>query len=178
MTGSGQFQSPQPLAIRPATELDYGSISRIFHEAVRKTARADYTEEQVRAWSPQALPASHWQRRTAELQVKVAVIGKEVVGFIGFSQSGYLDLLFVQPGFTKQGVGRQLLAAAEEHLRRAGVKLAWTEASRTAQPFFSKMGYEFVRDQTVLCNGVALQNARMEKTFPSPARTTSDRQPG
>lgn len=151
------------MVIRSPTGPDYGPIGQIFHESVRQTARGDYTEEQVRAWSPEALPASHWRKRTAELEVRVAVIGKKIVGFIGFSRSGYVDLLFVKPGFTRRGIARRLLTAAEEILRRAGVKSSWTEASMTARPFFRKMGYALVREQTVLCNGVELCNARMEK---------------
>src|SRR5438445_533568 len=80
------------LVIRPVLESDFGAIGRVFHDAVHEIARRDYTEKQLRAWSPGALGAEHWQQRTARLEVRVAVVEREVAGFIGFSRSGYIDL--------------------------------------------------------------------------------------
>lgn len=48
---------------------------------------------------------------------------------VGFTMAqisdGYLFACFVRPGFEGQRIGRALMDAAEEGLRRAGVKQAW-----------------------------------------------------
>jgi ribosomal protein S18 acetylase RimI-like enzyme len=48
------------------------------------------------------------------------------VGFtIAQISEGYIFACFVRPEFEGQGIGRALMNAAEEGLRRAGVKQAW-----------------------------------------------------
>lgn len=149
--------------IRPILDPDLGAIGRIYHDAVRQVAKHDYTEEQVRAWSPRPFDAAHWQHRITNLVVRVAVLENVVVGFIGFAPFGHIDLLFVRPEFVRRGIARALLLDAERDLAQSGVKTAWTEASLTARDFFQAMGYQLVREQTVCCGGIDLRNFRMER---------------
>ena len=165
------------LVVRPALESDFGAIGGVFHEAVRQIARRDYTDEQVRAWSPGQLDAAHWQRRTAKLEVRVAVLESVVAGFIGFSHSGHIDLLFVRPEFVRRGIARALLLEAENSLGPLGVETAWTEAGLTARGFFQAMGYGTVREQTVCCGGVELRNYRMEKVLTQAMRCSQQPPP-
>jgi putative acetyltransferase len=151
--------------IRPAMPGDFGAIACVFHEAIHQIAKRDYTEGQLRAWSPSQRTAEHWRRRTGELEVKVAVTENVLAGFIGFSRSGYIDLLFTRPDFVRRGIARALLLEAETMLRQLGVRTAWTQASLTARDFFQVMGYVILREQTVRCSGVELGNYRMEKTL-------------
>ena len=159
------------LMIRPALESDFAAIGRVFHSAVRRIANRDYTEEQVRAWSPGEFGAERWQQRTAKLEVRVAVLDNVIAGFIGFSHSGYIDLLFVAPEFARRRIAAALLLEAESALRLLGVKAAWTEASLTAHGFFQAMGYSTVREQTVCIRGVSMRNYRMEKLMAKDAAT-------
>jgi putative acetyltransferase len=154
-----------PLVIRSAVTSDFAAIGRVFYDAVREGAKRDYTEEQLRAWAPSEFDAAHWLRRTAKLEVRVAALRTEVVGFVGFSHSGYIDLLFVRPEFVRRGIARALLLEAEQVLANLGVKTAWTEASLTAFHFFQAIGYSTVQEQTVCCGGVELRNCRMEKVL-------------
>ena len=163
------------LTTRPAEPADFAAIARIFHQAVRQTARQDYTEAQVQGWSPEEWPPEKWQERTASLEVRVAVIGERVVGFIGFAPSGYVDLLFTDPAFIRQGVARRLLKEAEAGLRKAGVRTTTTEASLTARPFFEAMGYTTFQAQTVTCHDVPLRNFRMGKALEVPRKKPKKR---
>jgi putative acetyltransferase len=165
------------LVIRPVLQSDFGAIGRVFHDAVRQIAKRDYSEEQVRAWSPGELDAAHWQRRTAKLEVRVAVLESVVAGFIGFSHSGYIDLLFVRPEFVRRGIARALLLEVERVIGQLGVETASTEASLTARGFFQARGYSTVREQTVCCGGVELRNCRMEKVLTQPDGAANGRQP-
>jgi putative acetyltransferase len=156
------------VVIRPALESDFDAIGHIFHDAVHQVAWRDYTEVQLQAWSPEPRGAAHWQKRTAKLEVRVAVVESVVAGFIGFSRSGYIDLLFVRPEFLRRGIATALLLEAEKVLGQLGVETAWTQASLTARGFFQAMGYRTVREQTVTCGGVELRNYRMEKLLTQP----------
>jgi putative acetyltransferase len=159
---------PPMLEIRQPLTSEFDLLGQIFHEAVHQVAKQDYAPEQLRAWAPAMLGAEHWRRRTTGLEVRVGVMGGEVAGFIGFSPSGYVDLLFTRPAYLRRGVARGLLLDAERFLLRAGVRTATTQASLTARPFFEALGYTWSRDQTATCRGVGLRNFCMEKFLETP----------
>jgi putative acetyltransferase len=151
------------LQIRPPRPEEFGDIARIFYDAVHQVAYKDYSAEQIQAWAPLVATAEHWLERTASLETRIGLCDGCIAGFVGFSAAGHIDLLFTNPVFVRQGVASALLKDAEKFLRAAGVQLATTEASLTAHLFFERMGFDCVRPQTVICNGVGLRNFLMEK---------------
>lgn len=68
---------------------------------------------------------------------------------VGFSMAqiseGYVFACFVRPAYESQGIGRALMNAAEEGLRRAGVKSAWlstgSEEDLRASGFYRHLGW-------------------------------------
>jgi putative acetyltransferase len=158
----------EAILIRSAQEADLKSIASIFHQAIHQIATRDYTAQQVQAWSPGEWPVEHWVRRTAGLQVRIAELAGSpgiAAGFIGFSDQGYIDLLFTGPPFVRRGVARSLLQDAEADLRRNGVARTFANVSHTARPFFAAMGYRCLQSQRVWCRSVELENFRMEKNL-------------
>jgi putative acetyltransferase len=65
-----------------------------------------------------------------------------------------------------RGVGRRLYEAAEREAGELGLESVSTEASLTARPFFERLGFRVVREQTVVRRGVGLTNFVMEKRLP------------
>jgi putative acetyltransferase len=153
------------ILIRAAAIADFRTIAQIFHDSVRKIARQDYTEDELKAWSPGERPPEYWLERTAHLDVRVALVHHILAGFIGFSRMGYIDLLFTRPESVRCGVARTLLSDAETTLRRLGVPVVSTDASLAARGFFLAMGYSVVREQTVDCGGIQLRNCHMNKSL-------------
>jgi putative acetyltransferase len=153
--------------IRPACSDDFTAIGRIFHESVHQLANRDYSEAQLFAWSRERRTGEYWRARTAALEIRVAVLDDSLAGFIGFSHSGHIDLLYTLPTFARRGVARTLLLEAESELTKRAVTIAWTEASVTACSFFLSMGYQVVSHQIVSINGIELRNSRMEKILRS-----------
>lgn len=70
------------------------------------TASQHYSPQQIAAWAQ--IDESRWKEKLAKSQVRVAVINAQPVGFI--TRIGhYIDMLFVEPEYTRRGVASALL---------------------------------------------------------------------
>ena len=147
---------------------DAPQIVRLFYETVCSVNRADYSEEQVRAWAPGVPDPEEWHARMADRRTLVAEEGGEVVGFAELEEDGHLDMLYVRGDSVGRGVGRRLYRAIEREARGRGLGQIFTEASVTARPFFERQGFRMVRERTVVRRGVELTNFAMQKPLRSP----------
>ena len=93
------------------------------------------------------------QRVVAE-NVRIAREGQQTVGFVmvtidsgRYEQDetrGIIENIFVEPGYRNQGIGSELLDAAEELLRQAGADVLALEAmadNESARQFYRAHGY-------------------------------------
>ena len=157
-----------PVTLRPYRDTDAEPTWQVFHAAVRVTAAADYTPEQLAAWSPDEVDLEAWGRRRAAAWTMVAVAGERVVGFSDLTDDGVLDMLFVHPDAGGRGVARMLVEAVLNEARRRGHTRVVTHASRTARPVFERLG--FVVDRENLNNstrGVRVPNFDMHLDLPA-----------
>ena len=146
---------------------DAREIVRLFYETVRSVNRADYSDEQVRAWAPVVPDPNEWHDRMAGRRTLVAEEGGEVVGFAELEGEGHLDMLYLRGDVVGRGVGRRLYEALEREARGRGLGKIFTEASITARPFFERRGFRVIREQTVAVRGVSMTNFVMEKDLPA-----------
>jgi putative acetyltransferase len=154
--------------IRDYEQVDARAIVRLFYETVHFVNRADYSEEQVRAWAPAVPDAGEWHDRMAVRRTLVAEEGGEVVGFCELEEDGHLDMFYVRKDAVGRGIGRSLYEAAERVARGWALGRIFTEASITARPFFERRGFRVVSERRVCRRGVELTNFAMEKSwFPS-----------
>ena len=142
---------------------DVQPIAQLFHDTIRTVNLGDYTQAQVEAWAPDPIDVERWAVIGCSHMMFVADEQGELLGFADVEPDGHLDHLFVHHGYQRQGVATALHAAIEEHARGLGLARLFTEASITARPFFLRMGYREVRQQTVVCRGVEFINYVMEK---------------
>ncbi len=157
--------APKNLRIRDYEEGDAPGIVRLFYETVRSVNRAHYSEEQVAAWAPEVPDAHGWHVRMSARLTLVAEEEGEVVGFAEL-EDGHLDMLYVRNDAVGRGVGARLYEAVEREALGRGHGRITTEASITARPFFERLGFRLVREQTVRRRGVEMTNFVMEKDVP------------
>jgi ribosomal-protein-alanine N-acetyltransferase len=87
--------------------------------------------------------------RNRECIVLAARDRRRLVGFAimeFYAIHAHLNLLAVQPGYQRQGIGRQLLEWLEASARTAGVFKVYLELRATnegAQAFYEKVGYRW-----------------------------------
>lgn len=106
------------------------------------TASQHYSPQQIAAWAQ--IDESRWKEKLAKSQVRVAVINAKLVGFITCVEH-YIDMLFVDPEYTRRGVASALL----KPLIKSESELT-VDASITAKPF-ERYGFQTVKQQRVEC---------------------------
>jgi putative acetyltransferase len=150
--------------VRPLLPGDTQAVADLFAETVRVVNAADYTAEQVSAWTSQLPDLSSWRERLAgEAGVFVAEAAKRIVGFAAVTRDNHLDLLYTHARFVRQGVATALFQRVEEDARSRGVDRLFADVSVTARPFFQRAGFRLITAQTVERGGVEFLNYRMEK---------------
>jgi putative acetyltransferase len=151
------------LRVRPYASVDLDALIALFQSSVRIVARRNYTLEQVFAWAPDAIDRDRWAVRLAASSTWVAAFSERLAGFISLEPEGYLDMLYVDPGFQSRGVAGRLLHSLEASAKARGLARLFTEASITARSFLEHRGFQVVEVQTVVRRGQRLANYRMER---------------
>ena len=152
--------------IRPYSPADSGPTLALFRSAIRTTAAADYSPEQVAAWASDDIDPAAWAARRSERNTVVADLDGRVVGFTDVDDTGYLDMMHVDPAVGRSGVGSALLAWAVEEATNAGADRLRTHASITARPFFEAHGFRVDEVRHPVRNGVVFENYAMSRALP------------
>jgi putative acetyltransferase len=113
----------------------------IFLRAVRETARAHYSPEQVAAWAADSGDLDSWAAARTAVHTQLAIINDHVAGFIDLDDHGYIDMMFVDPDFGRQGIASALLASMLTLARQRGLPAVTTFASLTSRPVFERHGF-------------------------------------
>jgi putative acetyltransferase len=127
--------------LRAYTANDAQATSVIFLRAVRETAPAHYSPEQVEAWAADFGGLESWAAARVAADTRLAVIEGRVVGFTDLDDHGYIDMLFVDPDFGRRGVASALLASVVALARQRGLPALTTFASLTSRPVFERHGF-------------------------------------
>ena len=146
-----------------AEDCDCEELARVMHESIHGLASADYSTEQLRAWSPAPRNREAAGERFAGQRVWRASDSQGVVGFMTLARESYIDFAYVLPRVTGSGVAHALYEAVERHARKAETPELTSDVSLTARPFFERQGFEVVAEQRKQRDGVALTNFRVRK---------------
>lgn len=131
----------QPPTLRPFLPQDVKAVSELFRASIEGLTAEDYDERQREAWISGSNDATAFGARLAENLTILAFQQTTLVGFASFKNNQILDMLFVRPDFSGQGVGGYLLEAIEKLAAHRGVKKITLESSDTAKDFFIARGY-------------------------------------
>jgi len=135
----------------------------VFHSAVHELASANYTREQVEAWSPEDFDRTIWLERMQTFRPFVVEDAGRPIAYADLQPSGMIEHFFVSGPYARRGVGTLLMKRIHERAAELGLTELESHVSLTAQPFFAKFGFEIVRQQMPVRRGVALSNAVMKK---------------
>ena len=155
---------PKP-ALRPFLAADVPVLAAIFVAAIEELTGEDYNETQQEAWASAADDEEQFGKRLAAELTLIATLQNSPVGFASLKGADHIDMLYVHPSATGQGVASLLCDALEKLAGARGAKSLTVDASDNAQGFFAKRGYVAKQRNTVTVNGEWLANTTMQKTF-------------
>src|SRR5882757_8367465 len=155
---------PKP-ALRPFLKPDTPLLAAIFAASIEELTAEDYSEAQRQAWASAADDEEQFGKRLAGELTLIATLQNSPAGFAALKGADHIDMLYVHPGATGQGVGSMLADALEKLAGGRGAKSLTVDASDNAQAFFAKRGYLAKQRNTVTVNGEWLANTTMQKTL-------------
>jgi putative acetyltransferase len=151
------------LGLRPYLAADAPLLAEIFRASVEELTGDDYDPGQQAAWAAAADDESAFAARLAGALTLVATMQGAPVGFASLAGAEQIEMLYVHPAATRQGVAAALVDALEKLAAGRGAKRVAADASDTAVGFFEHRGYVPLQRNTVHRNGEWLANTTVEK---------------
>src|ERR1700704_3061514 len=155
---------PKP-ALRPFLAEDTPVLAAIFAASIEELTGEDYSEAQQQAWASAADDEEQFGKRLAGELTLLATLQNSPVGFASLKGADHIDMLYVHPAATGQGVASMLCDALERLAAGRGAKSLTVDASDNAEGFFLKRGYVGKQRNTVTVGGEWLANTTMQKTL-------------
>lgn len=149
--------------IRKGRLNDLAEMQKLFVDTIKIVCCADYNEEQIEVWTSSIEHEQRWNDIMLNQVVFIALSDEKIVGFSSLGNMNYIDLLYVHKDYQGQGIAFQLYMAIEEQAVQLKQKELNSDVSKTARPFFEKMGFIVVGEQIVLRQNIELTNFKMKK---------------
>jgi putative acetyltransferase len=153
------------VALRPYVPADTKRCAEIFRSSIEELTAEDYSDEQRESWAARADDEQAFGVRLAEALTLLAMIDGVIAGFASLKGADEIDMLFVEPGFARRGVGRTLVDALTRLAQARGAKRLTAEASDVAKPLFERQGFAAQRRNLVRVGDQWLANTTMTKTL-------------
>ena len=153
------------LALRPFLPDDAAVLSEIFRASITDLTAEDYSEAQQQAWASAADDNEAFARRLGHQLTLVASLEGSIVGFASLGPAGKIDMLYVHPAATGQGVAALLIDAIEKLAGARGADKLVVDASDTARGFFEKRGYVAQQRNSVTVGDEWLANTTLHKAL-------------
>ena len=156
------------VSLRPYLPADAERCAAIFRASVEELASEDYSADQCAAWAARADDSAAFAKRLAAALTLMALVDGEPAGFASLEGADTIDMLYVDPGFARRGVGAALIDALVRLAAARGAKTLASEVSDTARPLFERQGFQAQRRNLVQLDDEWLANTTMTKRLAPP----------
>ena len=130
--------------VRLAQTADAEGISQVILAALHSSNARDYPAQVIARVAGNFTPEAVLGLLTRRV-VLVAVQGEEIVATAALDVN-VVRSVFVNPALQGRGIGRMLMIEVELRAREAGVTVLSVPSSLTAEPFYTRLGFDTVRD--------------------------------
>jgi ribosomal protein S18 acetylase RimI-like enzyme len=172
---------PDGIALRAARLADAEALVALHARAIRVSAAAYYSEDEIDAWAGRMTVATCRDAMHSRSML-VAITRDTPPRIVGFGQlhpqEGVIEAIYVEPDCEMRGIGRALVFELEAVARKFGVEWLVADTSLNAVPFCRALGFrQAALDHHEPAPGVHLACVVMEKALasggnaPSPPRS-------
>jgi putative acetyltransferase len=150
--------------IRSANSNDISQIIAVQLKSLEVLAAQDYQPHQL-----QVLLASKKCKRGRFEIIFVAAIEQQIIGFAALDRfTNSLTGLFIDPEYTRQGIGTKLLQRIEQEAIKFKIPILWVCASLTGYPFYLANSYQELGKIGINLHGVTIPCIQMKKRLLTP----------
>lgn len=132
--------------IRKAQIEEKRSVNDAHVRSIREVVAKDYNHEQIEAWASLEYTDDVWQNTLVNDHYRVVEIDGVIEGFchsrIHENGRGEVMGLYLAPGATGRGIGREMFEMARLWFQKNDVEEVDVTATRTALGFYQHMGFE------------------------------------
>jgi len=173
MEGRAMMAVAHPkLALRPFLPADAPLLREIFRDSIEELTNDDYTEAQQEAWASVADDVGEFRNKLSGQLTLVATLEGSPVGFASLEGKDKIDMLYVHPAATGQGVGAMLIDALEKLAGARGTASLIVDASDSARGFFEKRGYIAQQRNSISVGDEWLANTTLQKQLATKREAT------
>lgn len=151
--------------IRHGQPDDISDLQKLFVANITSVCKGDYNTEQITVWTAGVNNKEYWIDLTTKQFLLVAHNNESILGFCSLKHFNHVDMLYIHPNHQGEGIARALYLSIETEAKRQYQSLLTADVSKTALPFFEKMGFTIISPQTVIRQGVELTNFKMKKVL-------------
>ncbi len=155
------------MEIRSFTPVDAREITDLFHNSVHAIDMGIYSKAQLEAWSPSPPDYRYWNNRLRKTAPFLAIVNGNIAGFIELKKDGYIDCMYVDNSYQRQGIATALIVYVSKLAVQLGSQQLYVDASIIAKPLFERLGFEVLKENTVVRCGQELLNYSMLKQLNS-----------
>jgi putative acetyltransferase len=172
MEGRAMMAVAHPkLALRPFLPADAPLLREIFRDSIEELTSDDYTEAQQEVWASAADDIGEFRNKLSGQLTLVATLEGSLVGFASLEGKDKIDMLYVHPTATGQGVGAMLIDALEKLAGARGTARITVDASDSARGFFEKRGYIAQQRNSISIGDEWLANTTLQKQIAAKRET-------
>ncbi len=157
--------------LRPYLPTDAAALADIFRESFYDLAAEDYDEDQRAAWMDSISDEDAFAERLASQLTLVALDAGEPAGFISLKDNTYIDMIYVLPGFAREGAGTALLEAVMKLAVARGAETLTADVSDNAKAFFETFDFVPEKRNMLILDDEYLGNTTMRKPLSEAARS-------
>ncbi len=151
------------LTFRQATLQDLPELKRLFAETILETCKNEYTQGERIVWSNAIYKTEKWKIAVLEEYFIVAEYDEQIVGFSSLKGKDYLNLMYIHKEFTRHGIASLLYKKIKAKSLEFGAKQLTSDVSKTARPFFEKMGFKVIQENKNIIEDQVVINYKMSE---------------
>ncbi|TRZ40972.1 GNAT family N-acetyltransferase [Robertkochia solimangrovi] len=153
------------MIIRKGTPEDLKELQHLYINSIREICKNDYSPKQIEVWVSGIKNLKRWNAMLTDQYVLVAQSENTITGFCTLDKGNYIDFFYVHKEFQRRGIAQTLYNAIEKVAREKYQSEITSDVSKTARPFFEKMGFSVLKEQVIIRDDVLLTNFKMIKNL-------------